>query len=638
MSNLLSSLKNLPVAAKLFGGFAILIVIIVFSSLISIQQSASIRDHALKGKLIDEISSELNTARRNRLIYQLNHDEKSLLANKIAIENMGQKAVTGLSFTWDDDARVLFDELRSTIPDYASHRDTFVKLEQVTVEKAHSLTSPSLKTLLNKLSNHIEQQENILKDEIVLLNRLNNIWGSAYEIQVSAGTKGMDIFKVQYDEALSIIQSDNLSFTAESLEMAQAFLKGMEENVVAYASALQESQNAATELSVIADKISAITTNMVSGQTQQNIVIIHDVMIIMGVVGVCAVLTGLLVAWLLTRQMTRQIKYNLTLAERIAEGDLTATIVPQSTDELGRLTMAMGVMNDKLRDMIIQIKESVIHVANASSDISAGNTDLASRTEEQSAAVVETAASMEELTSTVKLNADNAREASQLAGMAAEHARSGGKIVWGVVNTMESITESSNKITDIISVINSISFQTNILALNAAVEAARAGEQGRGFAVVAGEVRNLAQRSAHAAKEIEELIKESVQRVMAGSEMANKAVTTMQQIVSSVTNVSGIMNEISSASEEQSRGIDQIGKAVTELDSTTQQNAALVQQSSAASSSLEQQAEELAQLVSLFKLSSESDKPKYAPAKIHRNVSLRLATPTGNSADWESFR
>jgi methyl-accepting chemotaxis protein-2 (aspartate sensor receptor) len=281
--------------------------------------------------------------------------------------------------------------------------------------------------------------------------------------------------------------------------------------------------------------------------------------------------------------MTRQIKHNLTLAERIAEGDLTATIEPQSTDELGRLTMAMGVMNDKLRDMITQIKESVIHVANASSDISAGNTDLASRTEEQSAAVVETAASMEELTSTVKRNADNAREASQLAGVAAEHARSGGKIVWDVVNTMETITESSNKITDIISVINGISFQTNILALNAAVEAARAGEQGRGFAVVAGEVRSLAQRSAQAAKEIEGLIKESVQRVTTGSEMANKAGTTMEQIVSSVTNVSGIMNEISSASEEQSRGIDQIGKAVTELDSTTQQNAALVQESSAAS-------------------------------------------------------
>ena len=637
MSKLLPSIKNLPVAAKLFGGFAVLIVIIVLSSLISIQQSANIRDHALKGKLINEISTELNTARRSRLNYQLNHDETSLQANKVAIEKMDQKAITGLDFTWDSDARVLFEELRSTIPDYASHRYTFVKLEQVTVGKAQGLTSPELKTLLDKFSTRIEQQENTSKDEITLLNRLNNIWGAAYAIQSSAGKQGVDVFKAQSDAASKIVHSENLSLNAEDKELAQAFLNGMQDNVVSYMNALQESQKAATDLTGIAEKINTITADLVTGQTQKNIDIIQRVMIIMGIVAICAVLTGLLVAWLLTRQMTRQIKHNLTLAERIAGGDLTAIIEPQSTDELGRLTQAMGMMNDRLRDMITQIKESVIHVANASSDISAGNIDLASRTEEQSAAVVETAASMEELTSTVKRNADNAREASQLAGVAAEHARSGGKIVWDVVSTMETITESSNKITDIISVINGISFQTNILALNAAVEAARAGEQGRGFAVVAGEVRSLAQRSANAAKEIEGLIKESVQRVMTGSEMANKAGSTMEQIVSSVTNVSGIMNEISSASEEQSRGIDQIGKAVTELDSTTQQNAALVQESSAASLSLEQQAEQLTQLVSVFKLGSETAKPKHAPAAARSKVSLRPATSTGNGADWESF-
>ncbi|PDO89790.1 MULTISPECIES: methyl-accepting chemotaxis protein [Kosakonia] len=637
MPKLLPSIKNLPVAAKLFGGFAVLIIIIVLSSLISIQQSSNIRDHALKGKLINEISTELNTARRNRLTYQLNHDEKSLEANKVAIEKMDQKAVTGLDYTWDDDARVLFDELRSTIPDYATHRDTFVKLEKVTVGQSQNLTSADMKTLLNQFTTRLEQQETTTKNEIALLNRLNNIWTTAYEIQSSAGKQGMDIFARQYDEATKMLNAENAAFSAEDKEMAQAFLSGLQGHVTAYAAALKESQKAATELTAVAEKINTVTSNLVTGQTQKNIDIIQRVMIIMGVVALCAVLTGLLVAWLLTRQMTRQIKHNLTLAERIAEGDLTATIEPQSKDELGRLTLAMGVMNDKLREMITQIKESVVHVANASSDISAGNTDLASRTEQQSAAVVETAASMEELTSTVKRNADNAREASQLAVLAAEHARSGGKIVWDVVSTMETITESSNKITDIISVINGISFQTNILALNAAVEAARAGEQGRGFAVVAGEVRSLASRSAQAAKEIESLIKESVQRVVTGSEMANKAGTTMEQIVSSVTNVSGIMNEISSASEEQSRGIDQIGKAVTELDSTTQQNAALVQESSAASSSLEQQAEQLAQLVSVFKLRSDTVKPKKSVAAPHRKVDLKPATSTGHSADWESF-
>ncbi|SFT96561.1 methyl-accepting chemotaxis protein-2, aspartate sensor receptor [Kosakonia arachidis] len=637
MSKLLPSIKNLPVAVKLFGGFSVLIVIIVLSSLVSIQQSANIRDHALKGQLINDISAELNTARRNRLTYQLSHDEKSLQGNKDAIAKMDQKAVAGLDFTWDNEARILFEELRSTIPDYASHRDTFVKLEQVTVEKAQGLTSAEMKTQLDKFSGRLEQQENTSKDELALLNRLNDMWTLAYEIQSSAGKQGIDAFKTQFDAVSKIVHADNLSLNAEDKQLAQAFLNGMQDNVASYVNALSESQKAATDLTSVAEKINTVTTDLVTGQTQKNIDIIQRVMIIMGIVAACAVLTGLLVAWLLTRQMTRQIKHNLTLAERIAEGDLTAVIEPQSTDELGRLTLAMGVMNDRLRDMITQIKESVIHVASASSDISAGNTDLASRTEEQSAAVVETAASMEELTSTVKRNADNAREASQLAGVAAEHARSGGKIVWDVVSTMETITESSNKITDIISVINGISFQTNILALNAAVEAARAGEQGRGFAVVAGEVRSLAQRSANAAKEIEGLIKESVQRVMTGSEMANKAGSTMEQIVSSVTNVSGIMNEISSASEEQSRGIDQIGKAVTELDSTTQQNAALVQESSAASLSLEQQAEQLTQLVSVFKLNSETAKPKYAPSAARGKLNLRPAASTSHGADWESF-
>ncbi|WP_253073775.1 methyl-accepting chemotaxis protein [Kosakonia sp. MUSA4] len=313
---------------------------------------------------------------------------------------MDQKAITGLDFTWDSDARVLFDELRSSIPDYANHRDTFVKLEQVTVEKAQGLTSSDLKNLLEKFSTRLEQQENTPKDEIMLLNNLNDIWVAAYEIQSSTGKKGIDVFKAQSDAASKIVHSENLSLNAEDKAMAQAFLNGMLDNVVSYINALQESQKAATDLTGVAEKINTITADLVTGQTQKNIDIIQRVMIIMGIVAICAVLTGLLVAWLLTRQMTRQIKHNLTLAERIAGGDLTAIIEPQSGDELGRLTLAMGMMNDRLRDMITQIKESVIHVANASSDISAGNIDLASRTEEQSAAVVETAASMEELTST----------------------------------------------------------------------------------------------------------------------------------------------------------------------------------------------------------------------------------------------
>jgi len=635
MKKMLPSLKNLSVAAKLFGGFAILIIIIVLSSLLSILQSDTIRDHALKGQLINDVNDELNIARRNRIAYQLTHDEVSLQANKSAIENMEKITAEGSNFTWDTDARVLFDALRRNIPDYASHRDSFVTLEKVTVETSRELTSPALKSVLDKFISLLEQQGNASQDEIAVLKRLYNLWGTAYDIQSAAGKEGVNTFNSQYGDAVQFINSENRVISSAEKGLALAFLKGMQENVGAYVHAREASQKAASELTVIAEKVSSATEELVSGQTSKNISIIQNVMVQMAVAAVCAVLLGLLVAWLITRQMTRQIKHNLALAERIADGDLTAVIEPQSADELGRLTTAMAVMNERLREMISQIRESVIHVANASSDISAGNIDLASRTEEQSAAVVETAASMEELTSTVKRNADNAHEASQLAVVAAEHARSGGKIVWDVVSTMENITESSSKITDIISVINGISFQTNILALNAAVEAARAGEQGRGFAVVAGEVRTLAQRSAQAAREIEGLIKESVERVRTGSEMVNKAGNTMEQIVSSVINVSGIMSDISSASEEQSRGIDQIGQAVAELDATTQQNAALVQESSAASSSLEQQAAQLARLVSMFKLGSEASAQK-APSANPR-LKVRQTPVNANEPNWSSF-
>lgn len=637
MKHRYSSLRNLPVAAKLFGGFAILIAIIIVSSLVSIQQADTIRDHALKGKLISEMSDDLNTARRNRITYQVSHDEKALQANKEALDRMAQKVVSGETFTWDTDARILFDSLRTAIPAYADGRDTFVRLEKLSVAAQQALTADSLKAALGKYSQQLAAKEQPTREEVALLNMLNRVWSDAFQIQSSDGQNGWAEFDADYKTAMAFLASPDVSLTTTDKNDAQAFFSQMQASVTAYSAARQTAQDSATQLTGLAEKVNKGISTLVTSQTQKNLDIIQRVMVIMALVALCAVATGLLIAWLLTRQMTRQIRHNLTLAERIAQGDLTAVIEPQSTDELGRLTMAMAAMNDRLREMISQIKESVVHVANASSEISAGNTDLASRTEEQSAAVVETAASMEQLTSTVKRNADNAREASQLASVAADHARSGGKIVGDVVSTMGAITESSKKITEIISVINGISFQTNILALNAAVEAARAGEQGRGFAVVAGEVRSLAQRSAQAAKEIEGLIQESVERVHTGSEMANKAGSTMGQIVASVTNVSGIMNEISDASEEQSRGIDQIGKAVTELDSTTQQNAALVQESSAAASSLEQQADQLAQLVSVFRLGNETQDKQRRPAVAQVPGRLRPVALPAQGGDWESF-
>ncbi|MDY4384462.1 methyl-accepting chemotaxis protein [Pectobacterium brasiliense] len=638
MTYLFSWFRNLSVAAKLFGGFAILIIIIIISSAFSIQQSVNIRDSALKGALIGEINDELNIARRNRLAYQINHDESVIQANKVAVDKMHSKAVQGESFAWEADTQLLFNELRNIIPVYTDARDNFVKFERQLVDTSKMLTAPEQKSVLDKLNQLLITHEQSTKQDLILLNVFNRLWSDVLQIQSSGGKSGQDIFEADYRSALNLLATENLQLTESDKKAAQLFLNTLKGNVNNYSAALQQSRDAANTLTGFAEKLNNTIQNLVASQTQKNLDITQKVISMTALVALCAVVIGLLVAWLITRQMTRQIRNSLTLAEYIADGDLTTVIEPQPSDELGRLTTALAVMNQRLREMISQIKESVMHVATASSEISAGNTDLASRTEEQSSAVVETAASMEELTSTVKRNADNAREASHLAEVAANHARSGGKIVWDVINTMGVITESSKKITEIISVINGISFQTNILALNAAVEAARAGEQGRGFAVVAGEVRNLAQRSAQAAKEIESLIQESVQRVHTGSEMANKAGGTMEQIISSVTNVSEIMNEISSASEEQSRGIDQIGKAVTELDSTTQQNAALVQESSAAASSLEQQADQLSQLISVFRLGTEPTTQNRPSSGTQLSARLKpAALPPANKEDWESF-
>ncbi|GAB7267181.1 hypothetical protein DZJ_37340 [Dickeya ananatis] len=366
------------------------------------------------------------------------------------------------------------------------------------------------------------------------------------------------------------------------------------------------------------DKSSAVIKSLITVVKNQNDALAYGSASATLLIGVIAVIIGILIAVYIIRQITRPVLHNLTLAERIASGDLTATIEVDRHDELGKLTAAMAAMNDRLRHMISDVRDSVAHVTHSAADIAAGNSDLASRTEQQSAAVVQTAASMEELTSTVKNNTENARHASQIASDASQNAHKGGEVVQNVVKTMDDIAASSRKIADITAVINSIAFQTNILALNAAVEAARAGEQGRGFAVVAGEVRSLSQRSSQAAKDIAALIAESVERTNAGSTLVAEAGQTMDSIVKSVSRVNDIMGEISSASEEQSRGIEQISRAITELDSTTQQNAALVSQSSSAANALEEQAMLLEKLMATFRLSNAAA-PSSRPAPALNN-------------------
>lgn len=338
-----------------------------------------------------------------------------------------------------------------------------------------------------------------------------------------------------------------------------------------------------------------------------------------------AVVLGLLVAWSITRSITEPIHRAVVIAQTVSAGDLTSEIEVMTSDETGLLLAALKLMNENLRKIVGEVRSGTETMSTASQEIAAGNLDLSSRTEEQASSLEETASSMEELTSTVKQNSDNARQANSLAVSASAVASRGGAVVAQVVTTMEEINESSKKIVDIISVIDGIAFQTNILALNAAVEAARAGEQGRGFAVVATEVRNLAHRSAAAAKEIKLLIGDSVEKVDNGSKLVHQAGITMSEVVESIRQVGDIISEISAAGTEQTLGIEQINQAIMEMDSVTQQNAALVEQSAAAAESLQDQAASLEKVVSMFVLGA-VDSSKRIPAEKIKVVPNALKT------------
>ena len=336
------------------------------------------------------------------------------------------------------------------------------------------------------------------------------------------------------------------------------------------------------------------------------------------------------------RAIVRPMGEAVRLARSVASGDLTQRIEVTSKDEVGQLMHALKDMNDSLARVVSQVRTGTDTVATASSQISAGNVDLSSRTEEQASSLEETASSMEELTSTVKQNAENARQANQLVSSTAEIATKGGDVVGQVVDTMASIRESSRKIADIIGVIDGIAFQTNILALNAAVEAARAGEQGRGFAVVATEVRNLAQRSASAAKEIKSLIEDSVSKVEAGGQLVDEAGKTMDEIVGSVKRVTDIMSEIAAASAEQSSGIEQVNQAIVQMDTVTQQNAAMVEQVASAAESLNEQAGRLAEAVSVFKLGQDAAAGRARQAQSEPRPKPKPAAPAQAAGPQES--
>ena len=415
------------------------------------------------------------------------------------------------------------------------------------------------------------------------------------------------------------------------------------------------------ELHISIFKLIDMQKNIAAQEYETSQANFNTILVVLIGVMICGIVIGGIFGMVLLKSIVEPLDEAIEIAHKVASGDLTSKIVvPDTKASTGKLLSALKEMNDNLIDLVGKVRMSTDQIATASSQIATGNMDLSHRTEEQASNLEETASSMEELTSTVKQNADNANQANQLAVGASEVAVKGGVVVSQVVDTMKSISESSHKIVDIISVIDGIAFQTNILALNAAVEAARAGEQGRGFAVVATEVRTLAQRSAAAAKEIKELINDSTNKVDEGTRLVDEAGTTMEEIVTAVRRVTDIMSEISAASSEQSTGIEQVNQAVTQMDEVTQQNAALVEEAAAAAESMQDQAKALTRAVDTFRLSGGSSSPSIvkrsnrpassgsvtkmqsrAPAEKKASSAQSALAPrkvaAGGGEDWEEF-
>jgi methyl-accepting chemotaxis protein-2 (aspartate sensor receptor) len=604
MKKLRVFLENIRVGRKLMLGFGLVLILSIAVAACGIKNLRDIAERADKLSQLKNINDQFSQAKDARQQYVKTHDEKFIAANEERLRAVETNIDQLKTRHWNAEQSQLIASLPGAMSVYREHRaetvsevhsrQIILQALRLTGEAAdaeamaqkYSASPDGTAAALNDIAKHLAG--------VSVRVRLMELDNSAANRQALTGFLA---------ETIQLIEQARPRLSPEdgnAIEKLAVLLAARRDSVQEYNTSALAEEEATRQLGAAGAQLTTTSNQLFSQQLSATHEDITSAILWMLMILAAAVIASIVIAVIISRQITRPLAATLQIARQIAQGDLSVRLETSRRDELGELMKAVGGISNDLRSIIGDIRSGVIQVSQASAEIATGNNDLSARTEEQAAALEQTAASMEQLTATVKQNVENIHHSSELARATSETANKGGVLVKSVVDTMNQISASSSKIADITTVINSIAFQTNILALNAAVEAARAGEQGRGFAVVASEVRNLAQRSAQAAKEIETLIAESVARIGSGSQLVGKAGETMNEIVNSVGNVTSILVEIAQASDEQNRGISQVGVAIVQMDSVTQQNAALVQESSAAASAMRDQASMLEASIARF--------------------------------------